>query len=92
MRASLQQQKLNLVERILAMQDAKQIKAVWAYVEALSQEENTLSADLEEELRLGDEDVAAGRVVDWEVARTSILEAIKVAGAEYTLLSRGCTS
>jgi len=41
------------------------------------------TSELEEELRLGDEDIAAGRVYDWVDVRKDVLEAIKEGGQKF---------
>jgi len=81
--SSLQQQKLDLMERILGMQDLHQVKAVADYIQSMDLPPQTLSSDLAEEIRLGDEELKAGRVVDWEDAIVSVREAIREGGQEY---------
>ena len=82
MSANLQKQKLNLVESILGM-DTKKVKALTSYIETLDKPKAALSAELLEEIRLGDEDIAAGRVHNWADVMEEMQEVVKKGGEEY---------
>jgi hypothetical protein len=83
----VQAQKLQLLEQIAQLSNPKQIAAMAAHLEELKKDEanpkrkSTLSPELEEELRLGDDDIAAGRVSTLEETMEAMREGIRM-GAE----------
>ena len=83
MATSLQQHKLDLIANILGMEDLKKVKEVAAFVEELDKPKPDERLSLDELLRQGEEDIAAGRIYTWEETKKAALQAIKEGGEEY---------
>jgi hypothetical protein len=83
MATSLQQHKLDLMANILGIEDLNKVKEIAAFVEDLENPKRDERLSLDELLRQGEEDIAAGRISTWEETKKAALQAIKEGGEEY---------
>jgi predicted transcriptional regulator len=80
MARTIAQQKQELANQVMALTKGKDIRAVAEFIQNIQRPAYTLSPEDEEELRLGLEDIKAGRVSTWEEAKARILLTIKEGG------------
>ena len=81
MSRSLAQQKIDLAQNVLNLSKSKDIKAVAVFMQNIESPFTTLSPEEEEDVRLGEEDFAAGRTATLEEALEAMRSGIQ-AGIE----------